>query len=397
MAIRTLEELPLEGKRILVRVDYNVPLADGQVADDTRVRASLPTLRELRERARQVVLMSHLGRPKGQRKPEYSLAPVAKLLSELLGEEVAQAPDCIGDEVARLLEDPGAPRFVLLENLRFHPGEEADDEGFARELARWGEVYVNDAFGAAHRAHASIHAVANLFRDKGMGRLLQKELEALGSLLHDPAQPFVALLGGAKVSGKVEVLENLLGRARRILVGGAMAFTFLRAQGHPTGRTLVEEDLLDLARRILEEAAGKGTEVLLPEDALVSRSAEAPQETRVVAATEIGAEEMAVDIGPRTVERFREALADARTIFWNGPMGIFEVEAFREGTMRMAEAVAERTRQGAKSIVGGGDSVAALELLGLAGAMTHVSTGGGASLEFVAGRTLPGVAALETE
>jgi phosphoglycerate kinase len=395
MQIKSLSELQLDDKSVLVRVDFNVPLAEGRVRDDTRLRASLPTLEALLPRARRVVLMSHLGRPKGKRVTEMSLAPAAERLSELLDRPVRQAPDCVGDGVKSLMDDPSTPQVVLLENLRFHPEEEANDEGFAKQLAQWGDVYVNDAFGSAHRAHASTHAAALCFQERGMGLLMEREVKALQSLLVDPKRPFAAILGGAKISGKVEVVENLLGKVQHILVGGAMAFTFLRAKGIATGKSLVEEDRVDVAGELLHRAESAGIEILLPVDTVLSRSAEGPKSVRVADLREIGDGEMGVDIGPKTTDLFRNRIQEARTIFWNGPMGIFEVDDFSKGTLAVARAVGESTREGAVSVVGGGDSVAALHKLGLANAMTHVSTGGGASLEFVGGRELPGVKVLE--
>ncbi|MBU1701621.1 MAG: phosphoglycerate kinase [Candidatus Eisenbacteria bacterium] len=397
MRIKTLAELSIENKDVLVRVDYNVPLKDGKVGDDTRLQASLPTIRRLLGPARRVILMSHLGRPKGKRVPEMSLAPVAKVLEDLLGQPVRFAPDCIGDEVQAILKDPQTPRVVLLENLRYHPEETDNDEGFAAELAQWGSVYVNDAFGAAHRAHASTYAVAKLFKERGMGLLMEREVAALASLLEAPRKPFAAILGGAKISGKVDVVENLLPIAQHILIGGAMAFTFLRARGLKTGLTLVEEDRIAMAGELLEKAEASGVELLLPIDAVLSQSAEKPQAVRTRPVEEIAGNEMAVDIGPKSTDLFRRTIMKAGTIFWNGPMGIFEVEEFSKGTLAVAQALADATGGplATTTVVGGGDSVAAIKKLGLADAMTHVSTGGGASLEFIGGRELPGVEILE--
>ncbi|MBD3337124.1 MAG: phosphoglycerate kinase, partial [Candidatus Eisenbacteria bacterium] len=381
MQIKTLDELTVDDKEILMRVDYNVPLRAGKVADETRLTASLPTLREVMDRARRLVLMSHLGRPKGRRAPGLSLAPVAERLSELLEHPVRHVPDCIGDEVAKILQDPEGPRVVLLENLRYHAEEEKDDEQFAKELARWGDVYINDAFGAAHRAHASTHAVARQFQDRGIGRLMERELQALGALLETPRKPFVAILGGVKISGKVDVIENLLSRVQQILVGGAMAFTFHRARGLETGKTKVEEDRVEMARELIAKAESAGVELLLPTDAILSKSAERSEGMLTRPVTEVGADEMAVDIGPDTVDQFRRRIFKAKTIFWNGPMGIFEVDDFSKGTLAVAQALADATAGAegggeAATVVGGGDSVAALQKLGLVDAMTHVSTGG---------------------
>jgi len=394
MRIKTLAELDLENRSVLLRVDFNVPLEKGRVADDTRVRAALPTIRAILERARRVVVMSHLGRPKGKVAAGLSLRPVAGVLEDHLSVPVLIAEPLAGGE-APASAGRAAP-LVLLENLRFHPEEEADDPGFAERLAVWGDVYVNDAFGAAHRAHASTHAVASFFEERGMGLLMQREVEALGALLGRPAAPFVVVLGGAKISGKVELVESLLDRAQTILIGGAMAFTFLRALGTATGRSLVEEDRVDLAGRLLAMARERTVDILLPADAVLSRDAGRPEGMRTAPIGGIAADEMGVDIGPATRALFGEKIRAARTVFWNGPMGIFEVEPFAQGTLDVARAVAAVTVAGASSVVGGGDSVAALQRLGLAEAMTHVSTGGGASLEFLGGRELPGLAALRT-
>jgi phosphoglycerate kinase len=339
--------------------------------------------------------MSHLGRPDGKREPKYGLRPVAARLERLLRQPVAFADDCVGpaaEDAARSLSDGGV---LLLENLRFHAGEEANDPSFARGLAALGACYVNDAFGTAHRAHASTEGVPRILRPAVAGFLMQRELEYLGGALEQPQRPFVAILGGAKISGKIDVIRSLLGRVDRLLIGGAMMFTFLRAQGRATGRSLVEEDRIAMAREVLEAVAGRNLRLTLPVDVRVSAAADGSAPSRVVPAGEIGNEEMGVDIGPETVRLFGEELKDARTVLWNGPMGIFEVEAFAAGTRAVARVLAEATGRGAVTVVGGGDSVAAVQQAGLAERITHISTGGGASLELLEGRVLPGVAALE--
>jgi phosphoglycerate kinase len=388
----TLDDLRLESRRMLVRVDFNVPLEDGRVADDTRISATLPTLRKILASGGSAVLMSHLGRPKGAPVAKYSLRPVAEKLSELLSLPVAFASDCVGPEAERMAAQLKPGQVLLLENLRFHPEEEADDAAFAAALAKLGQGYVNDAFGAAHRAHASTSALPKLFKDAAAGYLMERELKYLGGALASPARPFVAILGGAKVSGKIDVLTNLLQRVDRLLVGGGMAFTFLKARGVEVGRSLVESDRLDVAARILsEDRSGK---LLLPVDCVVASDIEKAAGCHVVPIDAIPPDKMGLDIGPATVDRFCAALDGSRTIVWNGPMGVFEQEAFAGGTFEMARAVAHATDLGATSIIGGGDSAAAVARTGTSQRMSHISTGGGASLEFLEGKVLPGVAAL---
>jgi phosphoglycerate kinase len=392
---KTVRDLDPAGRRVLVRADLNVPLDGGEVADDTRIVATLPTLRYLLEKRARIVLMSHLGRPDGTPNPKYSLKPVAARLERLLRQPIGFASDCVGPEAetrAAALADGGV---LLLENLRFHAGEEENDPAFARRLAALGECYVNDAFGTAHRAHASTEAVARLLKPAVAGFLMQRELDYLGRALDHPERPFVAILGGAKISGKIDVIQALLGKVDRLLIGGAMMFTFLRAQGRPTGRSRVEEDRIDMARDVLASAASRNVELVLPVDCVASTAADGSAPARVVAVDGLAPDEMGVDIGPQTVGRFTQALADARTVLWNGPMGIFEVAAFSTGTRGVAEALAKAGGRGAVTVVGGGDSVAAVQQAGLAERMTHVSTGGGASLEFLEGKVLPGVAALD--
>jgi phosphoglycerate kinase len=398
---RTIRDLDLNAKRVFIRVDYNVPLKKGVIGDDTRIRETLPTIEyALDAGARCVVLASHLGRPKGKPNPEMSLAPVAERLGELLrgrsgaaaAAGVTFADDCIGPAAERTVAAAPQGGIVLLENLRFHPEEEKNDAGFARRLASLADVYVNDAFGAAHRAHASVEAIVRVMPEAGAGLLMEKELRYLGDTLESPERPFVAVLGGAKVSDKIEVIDNLVPRVDRLLIGGAMAYTFFKAMGKPTGKSLVEDDKLDAARQILELAKGRSLTLLLPTDHVVAPKLEAGVATQTLAVDDeaIG-ERMGLDIGPETQRAYAAALRDAKTVVWNGPMGVFEIPEFANGTVAVAKAVADVK---GTTIVGGGDSIAAVKAAGVTDRITHISTGGGASLEFLGGQTLPGVAVL---
>ncbi|AEN73670.1 Phosphoglycerate kinase [Rhodothermus marinus SG0.5JP17-172] len=391
----TIDDLDVKGKRVLVRVDFNVPLKEDEqgnlvVADDTRIREALPTIRALMQAGAKVILMSHLGRPKGQPDPKYSLAPVARRLEELLGVRVRFVSNIVGEAVRQAINSMPEGGVILLENTRFHPGETKNDPELARQLAELADVYVNDAFGSAHRAHASTEGVAHYVKQAAMGYLMKREVEYLGRLLENPEHPFVAILGGAKVSDKIGVIKNLLPRVDRLLIGGAMSYTFLKALGHNVGASRVEEDRLEEARQLYEEAQGK---ILLPVDHVVAPefSNEAPAQ---VVEGDIPDGLMGLDIGPKTIERYREEILQARTVVWNGPMGVFEMPNFAKGTFAIAEALAEATDRGALTVVGGGDSVAAITQAGYADRVSHVSTGGGAMLEFLEGKELPGLIAL---
>lgn len=389
--ITSVRDLEVTGRRVFVRVDFNVPLDGKTVTDDTRVRAAIPTLRHLLERGARVIIASHLGRPKGGPEPKYSMEPAAAKLAELMNIEVLLADDCIGDGPKKVVGDLRDGQIACLENLRFHAEEEKNDELFAKELVKFAEVYVNDAFGAAHRAHASVAALPRLVRERGAGLLLEAELSALGRVRGEPERPFVAVLGGAKVSDKIAVLDALLTKVDVLAIGGAMANTFLAAKGNNMGKSLVEEDKLALARTILTRAEERKIRVVLPEDFVVATDLKATS-GRTVAAGEIRADEMALDIGPKSVALIAAASAGAKTVFWNGPMGLFENPAFAGGTLGVTKALAGLDE--AFTIVGGGDSVAAVQEAGLADRFKHVSTGGGASLELIEGRKLPGVEAL---
>src|ERR1051325_3479664 len=394
----SIKDLELKGKRVFVRVDFNVPVKDGVVEDDTRIRASLPTIQYATEQGGRVILASHLGRPKGERVEKYSLRPVAEHLSRLLGKPVAFAEDCIGDEAKAKVDALKDGDVLLLENLRFHPEEEKDDDGFARELASLCDLYVNDAFGAAHRAHASTAGITKHVGQAAAGLLMEKELAYLGRVISQPEHPFVAILGGAKVSDKIPVINALIERkVDKLLIGGAMAYTFFKADGFAFGKSLVENDMPDTAREIKRRAEEAKVELLLPTDHQVVDSYDPLKSRKTIPIEFTNAGLVGLDIGVETVALFADALKDAKTIIWNGPMGVFEEEHFDQGTIGIAHAVAEAADRGATVIVGGGDSVAAITKAGVADRITHISTGGGATLEFLAGDELPGVAALNNK
>ena len=386
----SIEKLDLGGRRVFLRADLNAPLEQGAISDDTRLRGVVPTIRYALEHGASVVLASHLGRPKGATEPKYSLKPVAERLSALLAMEVPLAPDCVGPETEALAHGLAAGQVLLLENLRFHPEEEANDDGFAQRLAALADVYVNDAFAAAHRAHASIAAITRYLKPAAAGLLMQRELSALTRILEAPERPLAAVLGGAKVSDKIALVEHLLSRVDALLIGGGMAFTFLRALGHGVGKSLVEPDRIDTARAALETARRRGVQVVLPVDAVVAAGLDSPS-GRAVSIREIPANQMGLDLGPLSVDRFAATLKGAKTIVWNGPMGVFEKAPFAAGTVALARAVADAS---AFSVIGGGDTVAAVNQAGVAERIGYISTAGGAFLEFLEGRALPGVEAL---
>ena len=391
----TVEDLDLKGKRVLMRVDFNVPLESGKVANDKRIRAALPTIKYITNAGGQLILMSHLGRPKGKRLPEMSLEPCVTVLNALLGRKVKFVDDCIGETVETVVDNLGGGDILLLENLRYYTQETDNDPDFAAKLARLGDVYVNDAFGTAHRAHASTEGVTHHISQCAAGFLLMKELDYLGGVMANPDRPFVAILGGAKISGKIDIISNLLPAVDNILIGGGMTYTFLKAQGKEIGNSLLEEDKIALAKELLEQG---GEKIVLPVDCMVSETFDF--DTRQVGALkEVGADaipanEFSLDIGPKTIEKFRTIIVAAKTVIWNGPMGVFEIESTARGTYAIANALAEATANGATTVIGGGDSAAAINKAGVADKVSHVSTGGGASLEFMEGKVLPGVAAL---
>ncbi len=388
-----IDEMDLKGKRVFFRFDYNVPMDSTQnITDDSRIRATLPTLNYALDEGARIIIASHLGRPKGKVKPEFSLAPVAKRLSRLLQKEVIMAGDCIGEETARLVANMAPGDVILLENLRFHPEEEKNDDAFARQLAAYADVYIDDAFGNAHRAHASNVAITNHIPVCGGGFLLKKEITYFQKSLENPARPFVAIIGGSKVSGKLEALSNLLRKVDKMIIGGGMAFTFLKALGNGVGKSLVEDDLMPKALEVLSIARELGVKFYLPVDCVVAERMDEEAASKIVTAQEIPPEWMGLDIGPATITLFAKALEDARTIVWNGPMGVFEIDAFSQGTSAMVHMVANSP---ALTIVGGGDTDVAVHKTGESDKITYISTGGGASLELLEGKVLPGIAALE--
>ena len=395
----TIKDIDLSGKRVVMRADFNVPLKDGVITDDTRIKAALPTIQYILEQGASLTLLSHLGRPKGERKPEFSLAPVAARLSELLGKEVKMAEDCIGEAVVAQSEALAGGEVLLCENTRYHKAEDVKrkteeecemQDAMAKELAKLGEVYVNDAFGTAHRAHASTAIIAKYVPVAVAGLLMDKEIKFLGQTVENAEKPFVAIVGGAKVSGKLEVLKKLIEKVDTILIGGGMAYTFLKSQGYEIGGSLVEDDLLDTAKKVLEDAKARGVNFMLPVDNLAADKFDNDADIQVVG-NEIPADRMALDIGPETAKKYAEQIVTAKTVIWNGPMGCFEMPNFAKGTITVCQAVADSD---AVSVIGGGDSVAAVNMSGLADKMSHISTGGGASLEFLEGKELPGVVAL---
>ena len=395
MQKKSLSDISTQGKRVLMRVDFNVPLDENKrITDDKRIVESLPSIKKILESGGRLILMSHLGRPKGKVNPDYSLAPVALRLAELVDCPVTMAKDCVGTEVMQQVLAMQDGEVLLLENLRFHPEEEANDPDFSRELASLGEVYVNDAFGTAHRAHASTEGITHYVQTAVAGFLIERELIYLGKALQEPERPFVAILGGSKISGKIDVLENLFKKVDTVLIGGAMVFTFFKAQGYSIGKSLVEESKIELALAILEQAKNKGIKLLLPTDVILAPAVSGDVDFYTDKISSIPDDMIGVDIGPETAAMYRNEILSARTVLWNGPMGVFEIDNFATGTMAVAQALAEATAKGATTIIGGGDSAAAIAKAGLADEMTHISTGGGASLEFLEGKELPGISAL---
>ncbi|NKE06689.1 phosphoglycerate kinase [Mesobacillus selenatarsenatis] len=388
---KTVKDVDVKGKRVFCRVDFNVPMKDGQVTDETRIRAALPTIQYLVEQGAKVLLASHLGRPKGQAAEELRLTPVAKRLSELLGKDVKKTDEAYGDSVKSEIDSMNEGDVLLLENVRFYPGEEKNDPELAKAFAELADVYVNDAFGAAHRAHASTEGIAK-YIPAVSGFLMEKELEVLGKALSNPERPFTAIIGGAKVKDKIGVIDNLLEKVDNLIIGGGLAYTFVKAQGHEIGKSLLEEDKIDLAKSFMEKAKAKGVNFYMPVDAIVADDFSADANSKVVAIEEIPSDWEALDIGPKTAETYRDVIQKSKLVIWNGPMGVFEIDKFAEGTKAVAQALADANDT--YSVIGGGDSAAAVEKFGLAEKMSHISTGGGASLEFMEGKQLPGVVAL---
>lgn len=391
----TIDNVDLKDKRVLVRVDFNVPLDENQsITNDIRIRASLPTINKIINDGGKAILMSHLGRPKGERKPEFSLKPAAVRLGELLGKEVMFVDDCIGEEVLTAVNRMKPGDVLVLENVRFHKGETKNDPDFAKQLAQLGDVYINDAFGSAHRAHASTEGITKFIEICAAGYLMEKEIDYLGTALANPERPYCAILGGAKISGKIDVINNLMDKVDTLIVGGGMAFTFLKAQGKEIGKSLLEEEKLEMAKDILAKLKNSNAKFLLPIDVIASEEFSNDSPFEIVSSEDIPAGKMGLDIGPETIKLFNDELLKSKTIVWNGPMGVFEMDNFAKGTIAIAQALVKATENGAVTIVGGGDSAAAISKAGLEDKVSHVSTGGGASLEFLEGKTLPGVAAL---
>jgi phosphoglycerate kinase len=397
MATLTIDDIVLSGKKVLVRVDFNVPLTpDSKVADDTRIVETLPTIRKILKDGGAVILMSHLGRPKGKPNPEFSLRPIADHLGVLLNKPIKFAPDCIGRATKQMVDQLKPGEVLLLENLRFYAQEEANDPAFAKELASLGDVYVNDAFGSAHRAHASTEGITRFLKPSVAGYLMRKEIEYLGKAVSNPGRPYVAIMGGAKISGKIDVIENLLPKIDVLIIGGGMAFTFFQAQGFEIGDSLVEQEKVAVAKKVLEDCTAKNMRLILPVDCIIADKFEDNAQRKIVPVSKIPIGWRGMDIGPETVKIIGMELRRAKTIVWNGPMGVFEMPNFATGTLEVARLLADATKAGATTIVGGGDSAAAIAQAGLEAAVSHVSTGGGASLEFLEGKTLPGLAALDT-
>lgn len=395
MSKLSIDKLNLKDKRVLVRVDFNVPLDDNlNITDDIRITSSLPTIKKIISDEGKAILMSHLGRPKGKVNSKYSLKPAAKRLGELLGKEVKLAPDCVGDDVKKLVDAMKSGDVVLLENLRFHEEEEKNDPEFSQKLAELGDIYVNDAFGSAHRAHASTEGVTKYIKQCAAGYLMQKELDYLGSAITNPVRPYCAILGGAKISGKIDVIMNLLDKVDTMIIGGGMAYTFYKAQGKEIGKSLLEEEKIGLAKEVLEKVSKSKVKFIMPVDVVVAEEFKNDSPSTVVSVDNIPADKMGLDIGPETIKLFSDEIAKAKTIVWNGPMGVFEMDNFAKGTNAIANKLVEVTSKGAITIIGGGDSAAAISKAGLDDKVSHVSTGGGASLEFLEGKILPGVAAL---
>ncbi len=391
----SIDDVELNGKRVLVRVDFNVPLDENlNITDDIRIASSLPTIKKIISEGGRTILMSHLGRPKGGPNSKYSLKPTAERLSELLGMQVNLAPDCIGTDVKSMVDSMNNGDVIVLENVRFHSEEEKNDPAFAKQLAELGDVYINDAFGSAHRAHASTEGVTKYIKTAAAGYLMQKELDYLGSAIFNPTRPYCAILGGAKISGKIDVISNLLEKVDTLIIGGGMAFTFFKAMGKEIGKSLLEAEKIELAKKVLEKAKSSGIKFLLPIDVVVADEFKNESPATVVKVDNIPSDKMGLDIGPETINLFIQEIEMSQTIIWNGPMGVFEMDNFAKGTFAIAQSLADATEKGTVTVIGGGDSAAAIAKAGLADKVSHVSTGGGASLEFLEGKTLPGVAAL---